>query len=250
MQSRSIRFRLTLWYVLTLAVILAASGFFLYIFLRGQTPPPSAQTLTILRDFFFLFFPVAFMVLSMIGWMLAGRAVAPMVRMAQVAGEINAEKLHLRLPVEHSGDEIARLAENCNAMLARLETSFRKLRQFSGDASHELRTPLAILRGETEVTLRWARDAEEYRRTLESNLEEITRMGRIIDDLLTLAKSDAGELSLVIGELSLSDLLQELYMQANTWANVNRSVPICVSKWPRRSICMAMPYGCARFSST
>ncbi len=139
-----------------------------------------------------------------------------MVRMARVAGQINAEKLHLRLPVETSGDEIALLAENCNAMLARLETSFRKLRQFSGDASHELRTPLAILRGETEVTLRWARDNEEYRSTLESNLEEIDRMGRIIEDLLTLAKSDAGELSLVISDLSLSDLLQEMYLQANT----------------------------------
>jgi heavy metal sensor kinase len=137
-------------------------------------------------------------------------------RMAGVAGQITAENLHLRLPVETSGDEIATLAENCNAMLARLEKSFRRVKQFSGDASHELRTPLAILRGETEVTLRWARDPEEYRRTLESNLEEINRMGRIIEDLLTLAKSDAGELSLEITELSLSDLLQELYMQGNT----------------------------------
>ncbi len=137
-------------------------------------------------------------------------------RMAEVAGLITAENLHLRLPVETSGDEIALLAENCNAMLARLEKSFRRVKQFSGDASHELRTPLAILRGETEVTLRWARDTEEYRRTLESNLEEINRMGRIIEDLLTLAKSDAGELSLQIGELSLSDMLQEVYLQGNT----------------------------------
>jgi heavy metal sensor kinase len=182
----------------------------------GTTLAPMEHTLANLRIFFFLFCPMALLILSLIGWSLAGRAVAPMVRMARVAGQINAEKLHLRLPVEHSGDEIALLAENCNAMLARLETSFRKLRQFSGDASHELRTPLAILRGETEVTLRWARDNEEYRSTLESNLEEINRMGRIIEDLLTLAKSDAGELSLVISELSLSDLLQEMYLQANT----------------------------------
>ncbi len=173
----------------------------------------------ILEDFrltMYIFGPLALLILSLVGWYLAGRALSPMVRMARVARQITAENLNLRLPVEHTGDEIAQLAENCNAMLARLEKSFRKVRQFSGDASHELRTPLAILRGETEVALRWARDTEEYRRTLESNLEEISRMGRIIEDLLTLAKSDAGELPLEIRELSLSDLLQELYLQGNT----------------------------------
>lgn len=182
----------------------------------GESQEGMARTLAGLRLTFLVFSPLALLILILGGWYLAGQALAPMVRMARAARQITAENLSERLPVEQTGDEIALLADNFNAMLARLEASFRKIRQFSGDASHELRTPLAILRGETEVTLRWARDPEEYRRTLESNLEEINRMGRIIEDLLTLAKSDAGELPLEIRELSLSDLLQELYLQGNT----------------------------------
>ncbi len=99
-------------------------------------------------------------------------------------------------------------------MLDRLEKSFRRVRQFSGDASHELRTPLTILRGETEVTLRWAKTPEEFRDMLTSNMEEIDRMERIIESLLTLAKSEVGELTLEMKELSLSDLVQELYLQS------------------------------------
>jgi len=95
-------------------------------------------------------------------------------------------------------------------MLDRLDKSFRRVRQFSGDASHELRTPLTILRGETEVTLRWAKTPEEFRDMLTSNMEEIDRMERIIESLLTLAKSEVGELSLEMKELSLSDLVQDL----------------------------------------
>ncbi len=169
-----------------------------------------------LRRRFFLFSPLVLAALCFGGWLLAGRALAPLSRMARAARAIDADNLSVRLPVGHPGDEIARLVESVNAMLARLEQSFRRVKQFAGDASHELRTPLAILRGETEVTLRWARDAEEYRRTLESNLEEIDRMGRIIDDLLALARSDAGELPLEVKEISLSDLLQELYLDGNT----------------------------------
>ncbi|MDY0213344.1 MAG: ATP-binding protein [Desulfuromonadaceae bacterium] len=105
-----------------------------------------------------------------------------------------------------------------NAMLKRLQNSTSRIRQFSGDASHELRTPLTIMRGETEVALRWGKNAEDYRSTLISNMEEIERMGRIIEDLLTLAKSESGELPLSISHLSLSDLLQEMYVQARKLA--------------------------------
>jgi heavy metal sensor kinase len=178
-----------------------------------------------LRQRFFLFSPLVLAALCFGGWFLAGHALSPLSRMARAARAIDADNLSVRLPVEHRGDEIARLAESINAMLERLEHSFRKVKQFSGDASHELRTPLAILRGETEVTLRWAREADDYRRTLESNLEEIDRMGRIIDDLLTLARSDAGELPVEMKEISLSDLLQELYMAGNTLGEAKR-IPV------------------------
>jgi heavy metal sensor kinase len=162
------------------------------------------------------FSPLALLVLSLGGWFLAGRALSPVVRLTRAARRINAENLNQRLPVEDTRDEIAHLAETFNAMLARLEASFRKIKQFSGDASHELRTPLTILRGETEVALRWAKEPEEFRKMLESNMEEIDRMGRIIEDLLLLAKSEAGGLPMECKEFSLSDMLQDLYMQGRT----------------------------------
>jgi heavy metal sensor kinase len=177
---------------------------------------PLEETLREFRLILMTFSPLALLVLSLGGWFLAGRALSPVVRLTRAARRINAENLNQRLPVEDTRDEIAHLAETFNAMLARLEASFRKIKQFSGDASHELRTPLTILRGETEVALRWAKEPEEFRKMLESNMEEIDRMGRIIEDLLLLAKSEAGGLPMECKEFSLSDMLQDLYMQGRT----------------------------------
>jgi heavy metal sensor kinase len=182
----------------------------------GSSMATPSEALRQLRFILLVFSPLALLLLSFTGWFLAGRALGPVNLITRSAGRINADNLAMRLPVQGAGTEMARLAETINAMLARLEESFKKVKQFAGDASHELRTPLAILRGETEVTLRWARSPEEYRLALESNLEEIDRMGRIIDDLLALARSDAGQMPLTIKEISLSDLLQEMYLQGRT----------------------------------
>jgi heavy metal sensor kinase len=182
----------------------------------GESLGQVESTLRHLRLILLTFSPFAILALSIGGWFLAGRALAPVVRISRAARKINAENLYQRLPTTGTQDEIAQLAETFNSMLARLESSFDKVRQFTGDASHELRTPLAILKGETEVALRWAKEPEELRGTLESNLEEINRMDRILEDLLALAKSEAGELNLNIVEFSLSDLLQDLYLQGRT----------------------------------
>ncbi len=128
--------------------------------------------------------------------------------------QTNVDTLSKPFASEHRCRELHPLFDAYNKMLERLSESTSRIRQFSGDASHELRTPLTIVRGETEVALRWGKTKEEYRNTLISNMEEIERMGRIIEDLLTLAKSEAGELPLSITTLSLSDLLQEMYLQA------------------------------------
>lgn len=168
-----------------------------------------------LRLVLLTFSPLALLGLSFGGWFLAGRALSPILRIAREAGHIDAENLTRRLPEGQSSDELGQMVRSFNLMLGRLEESFQKIRQFSGDASHELRTPLTILKGETEVALRWAKSSDEYRNVLESNIEEINRMERILEDLLLLAKSEAGELPLQNAELSLSDLLQELYLQAN-----------------------------------
>lgn len=171
-----------------------------------------------LRTLLLVFSPMALLLVAILGWFLAGRALAPVENLTRAMRRINVDSLSHRLPVRSSGDEISHLAETFNAMLGRLEESFRKIKQFSGDASHELRTPLTILKGETEVALRWAKNPEEFRKILASNMEEIDRMNRIIEDLLLLAKSEAGQKPLTIKEMSLSDLLQELYMQGRSLA--------------------------------
>lgn len=167
------------------------------------------------RNTLLFFSPLLFLGLAAAGWFLSGRTLEPVVRLTRMMQQITVENLSERLHFDNRGDELSQLTENFNAMLARLGTSVERIRQFSGDASHELRTPLAILKGETEVALRWAKDTDELRTTLASNLEEIVRMERIIDDLLSLAKGEAGELRLNLVDFSLSDTLQDLYLAGN-----------------------------------
>ncbi|MGC9518968.1 MAG: sensor histidine kinase [Desulfuromonadaceae bacterium] len=143
---------------------------------------------------------------------------AGMSRFVSHCEHIDVDTLTEIFEMEPPCPELEPLYRAHNHMLARLHESTSRIRQFSGDASHELRTPLTIVRGETEVALRWGKTAEDYRNALISNMEEIKRMGRIIEDLLTLAKSESGELPLSITNLSLSDLLQEMYLQARKLA--------------------------------
>ncbi|HXV21084.1 MAG TPA: heavy metal sensor histidine kinase [Desulfuromonadales bacterium] len=182
----------------------------------GQDLSAMENALERLRLMLLIFSPLAVALLCFGGWFLTGFFLEPVVRITRAARRINAGNLSQRIHVEDTKDELAQLAETFNSMLARLEDSFNRTKQFTADASHELRTPLAILKGETEVALRWGKDPEELRQTLVSNLEEIDRMGRIIEDLLLLAKSEAGELRLDVREFSLGDLIQDLYLQGKT----------------------------------
>jgi len=94
-------------------------------------------------------------------------------------------------------------------MISRLEQAFERERRFTADASHELKTPLAILRGDIEVALRRERMPEEYQRVLKSSLEEIARLTKLTEDLLTLARSDAGESVLELEQVQLDQLASE-----------------------------------------
>ena len=94
---------------------------------------------------------------------------------------------------ESADSDIRELAQSYNSMMAHRAANLRRARQFSADVTHELRTPLTILRGETELGLRNDRSQEELRDVLVSNLEEISRMSYLIEDLLLLSKSDLGD---------------------------------------------------------
>jgi two-component system OmpR family sensor kinase len=126
------------------------------------------------------------------GAVIAQLALRPLDRMTQTARRIGAEDLTRRVERSGSGDELDRLAETMNDMLARLDQAFAQTRRFAADAAHELRTPLAALRGSMEVALRGDRVADEYRRVLASGLEEVERLIRLSEDLLLLSRSLAG----------------------------------------------------------
>ncbi|OGQ51944.1 MAG: hypothetical protein A3J24_01870 [Deltaproteobacteria bacterium RIFCSPLOWO2_02_FULL_53_8] len=128
---------------------------------------------------------------SVIGWFLAKKALKPVSDLTVLARKISAENLGERLNITVPNDEIGRLAITINEMIARLEGSFRQIRQFTGDASHELKTPLTILKGEMEMALRSKDDMEYMRGVIASSLEEIDRMSYIVRNLLDLARMDA-----------------------------------------------------------
>ena len=144
------------------------------------------------------------------GWFLARRAFAPVEAMVATAHQISAEDLARRLNAPERKDELGRLAEVLNDMLARLERSFTAVRQFSADAAHELRTPLTILKGELEIASRSPQSEEEYRRVLTSCLEEVDRLSALVEDLLFLARSDSGNVSLPQTPVNLADILDDV----------------------------------------
>ena len=126
------------------------------------------------------------------GRVMARAALRPVDEMARAARRIDAEALARRITVRGTGDELDRLAETLNGMLARLENTFGHMRRFSADAAHELRTPLTALKGTLEVALRAERSGTEYRAALASALEEVERLVRLAEDLLLLSRASAG----------------------------------------------------------
>jgi two-component system heavy metal sensor histidine kinase CusS len=148
---------------------------------------------------------------------LARGALAPVDRLRRAADAITADRLDQRLAVPNAHDELGLLTQTLNAMIARLERSFAEVRRFTADASHELRTPLTVLRAEVEVALGKDLSAGDSRQLLGSVLEELGRMSRLTDQLLTLSRRDAGvehfspaPLDLVALIAGVTDALQPL----------------------------------------
>ncbi len=124
------------------------------------------------------------------GVWLTRRGLRPLFEITAVVQRIGVERLHERVGAERWPVELIDLARAFDSMLDRLEAPFTRLKQLSADLAHELRTPINALLGETEVALSQPRDVEEYRRVLESNLEEQSRLARLIDNLLFLARAE------------------------------------------------------------
>lgn len=164
----------------------------------------------ILRTFFagLLWTVPALLALSSLGgYLLSRRALKPVDQITAATRSISASNFSERLPVPQTRDELQRLSETCNAMLARLESAVSEIKRFTGDASHELRSPLSFIRTVAEVALRNRGADPESRRAFEEIVEECGKASRVLEDLLTLARADAGSAHLAFEPIDVCELV-------------------------------------------
>jgi heavy metal sensor kinase len=141
------------------------------------------------------------------GYVLSRRALKPVDQITAATRLISVSNLSERLPVPQTRDELQRLSETCNGMLARLESAVKEIQRFTADASHELRSPLSFIRTVAEVALRNRQADPASKRAFEEIVEECGKAGRLLEDMLTLARADAGNAHLVYEPVDLAELV-------------------------------------------
>lgn len=210
-----IRTRLSLWYaaVLTVSLFIIGVGTYGELSERFRSEHSNQPVNRALEEVSELILQVGIpaVLLGLVGgWWLTRRALAPLARLTQAAERINERNLNTRLPRSGNGDELDRLTEVLNAMTARLNGSFERIREFTLHASHELKTPLTVLRGQTETALRDDLLSPPQRELFASQLEELRRLTRIVDNLTLLTKADAGSLQLTLAPVRLDELVRDI----------------------------------------
>lgn len=172
-----------------------------------------------LTKIFLFAVPLALILAGLGGYFLAQKSLAPVIKMSAQAERISAKNLNERLSVKNERDELGKLAGVFNALLARLENAFEQQRRFMADASHELRTPLAIVRGESEVALaKDTRPAEDYQASLAIVHDESKRLTKIVEDLFTLARADAGQFQTKFAPVYLDEIVGDCLRSINILA--------------------------------
>jgi len=162
--------------------------------------------------------PAILLIAAFGGYWISRRALAPVDEITRAAQSIGIQNLSQRLAVPRTADELQRLSETWNSMLARLEAAVKRLSQFTADASHELRTPVALIRTTAELTLRRERTPETYREALRQIVAESDRMAHLIEDLLLLARADAGLPTLPLDRVELTPLVRDVCEQGQVLA--------------------------------
>jgi heavy metal sensor kinase len=171
--------------------------------------------------------PVALLVGAFGAWWLSGIALRPLSRMAAAARLIDVTSLDRRLPVRGADDELDRVARAFNETLGRLEHAVMDMRQFSAALAHELRTPLAALRGESELALRAPGGSAAHQQVWLSQIEEIDRLTRLIDHILTLARAESGQIRLAVGPVDIGELAASLVEQLESLAQARSITLVC-----------------------
>ena len=165
--------------------------------------------LAVVRRAIFIALPLILALAGLGGYGLATRSLRPLGRMADEARLITGSNLETRIRIDNAAEELAVLVTSFNELLSRLDQSFDTMRRFVADASHELRTPISVIRGEADVALSRERTPAEYRESLAVVLDEARRLSRLVDDLLNLARADAGRVALQTHAFYLNELLAE-----------------------------------------
>lgn len=196
---QSIKVKLLLWYLAIQTLILASFNYALFLNVEHNlqdTLSSAMQTHEAIEHFLtrmWVLDPFILILSSLGGYLLVHKYFQPIHSMLQEIRAITPKDLSLRIKQRPYNDEINHLASAFNEMLDRLEKGFRGVKEFNTNASHELRTPLTIMRGEIEIALRKERSKEEYTRILQTQLEEIKTLQKLMEDLLFLAEYNALE---------------------------------------------------------
>ena len=180
----------------------------------GLPTAPITRILVLFRRSLLMFAPLLLLAAAGGGYWLSRKALSPVDAITRTARTINATNLSDRLEKLRTGDELQRLSDTLNDMLARIEHAFIRVTQFTADASHELRAPISLIRTEAEIALRRPRGEAEYREALRHILLEAERTSFLVGELLTLARADSGQETLRIACVDLSVVVEEI---SNQW---------------------------------
>ncbi len=203
-----------------------------YIVESGQLLDPVQTMLNHLVLQLVLGLPVAVIIVAAGGYWLVRRALKPVEQITRAAERITQHNLSGRLPVAHTGDQLEHLSVSLNRMIARLDDAFQNSRRFVADASHELRTPLTILRGELEALVQDTQLDPKWRDQAGALLEEVMHLAKIVEQLFTLSKLDAGEAQMEWAKFDLSELAQTTAEQMSLLADDKGISITCTAPLP------------------
>ncbi len=162
------------------------------------------------RNYILIALPIMLILGTLGGWMLARRSLSPIGYIASKTRSMTSRNLGERLQARGTDDEMDDLIRTINEMIARLESSFRGMAEFTADVSHELKTPICAMRGEAEVLLLKQRNAEEYQEGLIHFVEQFDHLNQMINDLISLSKFDTTQVELKMAPLRLDLLVDDL----------------------------------------
>jgi heavy metal sensor kinase len=173
--------------------------------------------------------PVVIVMAVVGGYLFAGRVLKPVSEITALAASTSETDLHARLNLALPDDELGRLAQTFDDMLARMEDAFNRQKRFTSDAAHELRTPLSLMRGQLDLALARPRSPEEYDALLREFDTDLTRLTRLVETLLNLTRSDQQGILPDRSEFALDDVviaIRDQYRDAAAAAGVTLAVEV------------------------